>query len=133
MNVDANVWVSLFVRSDVFHPRCRLWIRAQLAGGVTLVIPSLAVAEVAGSVSRVRNSSHRGRRVARWLLESPAVDVITLHDALVHRAAQIAADYQIRGSDSIYVTVADEIGLPLVTLDQELQTRAAAIVNVIHP
>jgi predicted nucleic acid-binding protein len=133
MIVDANVWVSLFVRSDVFHPQCRLWVREQLASGIPLVIPSLAVAEVAGSVSRVQNSSHRGRRVARWLLESPAVDVVTLHDVRVHRAAEIAADYQIRGSDSVYVAVADELGLPLVTLDQELQARAAVIVNVIHP
>lgn len=133
MIVDANVWVSAVVRRDIFHQRSRLWIRSQSHSLGSMVVPSLAVVEVAGSVSRIQISPMRGQRVAQWMLRSPNVQVIPLTEALIERAVEVAAIRQIRGADAVYVAVADELGLPLVTWDGELQQRAASIVNVIQP
>lgn len=133
MIIDANVWVSAFIRYDTFHEVCRSWLRAQFARGRLLTVPMLGVAEVAGAVARIDNSTRRGLQIANWLLTSPRVRVISMHDELAGRAIGMAAGYQLRGADAIYVATAEELGLPLVTLDRELHERASSIVRVVRP
>ena len=133
MIVDANVWISAVVKRDRFYQRSRHWLRSQTGAHTTLLVPALAIVEVAGAVARVENSASRGRHVARWMLRSPNIEVIAMTEMLIERGAQIAADHQIRGSDAVYAAAAVELSVPLVTWDAELQRRAAALVNVIQP
>lgn len=61
------------------------------------------------------------------------IQIVSLHAALGRHAAWISATYRLRGADAMYVAVADDLGLPLVTWDRELLQRAASIVDVIEP
>lgn len=56
--VDASVWVSFFLESDAFHSRSRDLIRSLTqTPNETIRIPTLALVEVAGTISRVTGSS----------------------------------------------------------------------------
>jgi len=46
---------------------------------------------------------------------------------------RFAANLRLRGADALYVAVAARLGVPLVTFDQELASRAALAVDVITP
>ena len=48
-------------------------------------------------------------------------------------AAQLAARLQLCGADAVYVALARQLGLPLVTWDNEQRTRAATIIPVQTP
>lgn len=133
MIVDANVWVSAVVKHDTFHQRSRHWLRLQAGASVELYVPALAVVEVASAVARIQNSSSRGRHMAKWMQRSPNIEVLSMTDALIERAAEIAASHQIRGSDAVYVATAAGLSASLVTWDNELRERAASIVSVIQP
>jgi predicted nucleic acid-binding protein len=52
---------------------------------------------------------------------------------LVTEATNIAAHYGLRGADAIYVAVAKQVGIPLLTWDNEQLTRPAAIISAITP
>lgn len=52
---------------------------------------------------------------------------------LCARAGRIAAEYGIKGFDAVYVALAEQLGEPLVTFDQEQLTRASALISVIRP
>ena len=65
MDVDASVWVSGLVSEDTHHKATNAWLSQRLAGGDTLVIPSLALAEVAGAISRRTGLVAQERRSAR--------------------------------------------------------------------
>jgi predicted nucleic acid-binding protein len=54
------------------------------------------------------------------------IELLPVSLALAERAAMIAADYRIRGCGAIYVTIAEQLGEPLVTLDGQQLERAAA-------
>ena len=54
-------------------------------------------------------------------------------EELIEIAVYIAADHRIRGADAIYVAVALEQSVPLVTWDHELRQRAAPLIEVIQP
>ncbi len=133
MIVDANVWVSAFIREDVFHRRSRLWFRSMSESGVTTAVPSFGLVEVAGAIARIQNSPQRGLRVARWIAASPAIQIIPMQPVLVEKAIELASNYQLRGADAVYVAAAYELGVSLVTWDAEMLARALGIVDVVQP
>lgn len=58
------------------------------------------------------------------------VDASVLVSVLV---SELAIDLRLRGADAVYVAVADQLSLPLVSWDVEQRERAAARVEVIVP
>ena len=48
-------------------------------------------------------------------------------------AAAIAAQQFLRGADAVYVALAGQLRMPLVTWDKELLERAAAVVPTLTP
>jgi predicted nucleic acid-binding protein len=65
--------------------------------------------------------------------ELPWLRAVEIDESLGLFAAQVAADYRLRGADALYVAVAVRLRMPLVTLDNEQASRAAAAVEVIRP
>ncbi len=133
MIVDANIWIARALSADAHHVASRRWIDQQVAGSVQLFAPLFVLAEVAGAVARITGSSSEGRRVYRALEVMPVLRLVSADDAFFMEAAALAAELRLRGSDSVYVALARRLGLPLVTWDQEVSQRAAAIIAVLHP
>jgi predicted nucleic acid-binding protein len=59
--------------------------------------------------------------------------LIALSIPLAERAAQIAADQRFRGADAVYVAVAEEFAATLVTWDDDMLRRGAALVTTMTP
>lgn len=134
MVVDASVWVGYFVTDDVHHEVSRRWLRSQFADhDQQLHGPSLLLAEVAGAVSRRTQAKWLAQMIVREMLELPELELIRVDERLGLTAARLAGDLRLRGADACYVAVAHELGLPLVTWDDELYVRAAEAVSVLHP
>jgi predicted nucleic acid-binding protein len=93
----------------------------------------LPLAEVAGSASRELRDPIRGRIAATALRSFPHGTFVTIDGTLAEEAADIAADYALRGMDAIYVAVARQYGCTLVTLDAEIEQRVGSIVTVQTP
>lgn len=61
------------------------------------------------------------------------MQLLPLEQALVDEAASLAAQFGLKGMDSFYVAVAKQLGIPLVTFDQEQLTKPASIIRVVRP
>jgi predicted nucleic acid-binding protein len=133
MVIDASVWVSGFVPQDAHHVVTRAWLSQRLAGGDNLVIPSLALAEVSGAISRRTGVAALGHQSAEQVLNAPGLRVVALDAGLGAEAAKVAANLRLRGTDAVYVVVAHSMGIPLVTWDQELQVRSSSYIEVLEP
>ena len=132
--VDASVWVSRMVPGDVHHDRCQAWFEAQTAAGGLLVAPVLLLPEVAGAISRRTGRSSLAQRAVDVLQAlPPSLRLVSVDPTSARLAAQLAADYALRGADALYVTAAHQLGLPLVTLDSEQLDRSRAVVSTISP
>jgi len=131
--VDASVWVSRASNRDAAHERTTAWFDRQTAEGALYVAPVLMLAEVAGALARVTRDARVGRRVAERLARLPALRLVVIDGAVGERAAEIAADLRLRGADATYVAVAERLGLPLVTWDDEQRDRARALVSTLAP
>lgn len=59
--------------------------------------------------------------------------IVPMEPALMAEATNIAANLRLRGADSIYVAIAKQLNLPLLTWDNEQLTRAVSIIAAFHP
>jgi len=131
--VDASVWVSRLVASDVNHEASRTWLEKFAVGENQFVAPTLVLPEVSGSVARRAEDAKSGHDAVKLILHLPSLRLISLDRALSESAAQLAADHMLRGADSVYVAVAKQLNIPLVTLDEEQFKRASKIIKTIKP
>ena len=131
--VDASVWVSSLVPSDVHHVRCLAWFRAQASEGGALAAPALLLPEVAGAISRRTGKRGLALDIVARLLTSPNLRLEAVDEPMGALAARLAAEYALRGADAVYVATALRLGLPLVSLDQQQLAGAQAVVTVISP
>jgi predicted nucleic acid-binding protein len=128
--VDASVWVSRLVQIDVFHLSVKVWMQTQREQGITFLSPALLLPEVAGAISRRTGDKQLAMRSLDRLQNLPGLRLVELGQPIIEVASRIAAELGLRGADSIYVAVATQLNLPLVTLDADQRERAASIISI---
>lgn len=131
--LDANIFVRDANPYDVDHRVCQELLERLYITRNPIVVPTIVLAEVAGPISRTFRDPMRARVYAEGLAGLPIVTLVALDHALAREAAEMAADYGLRGMDSIYVAVAKRHNCLLVTLDHEPLQRASTVVTVLTP
>lgn len=131
--VDASVWVSSLLVNDRNHVSASNWINNHIAGNGLVVAPILIVVETGAAIARATQNPSLARNAISHLYTLPSVRLAALDQQLIADAADIAVMYIIKGADSIYVALAAQLSLPLVTFDQEQLTRPAGIITTMMP
>jgi predicted nucleic acid-binding protein len=131
--LDANIFIRDLDTREPNHAECHMLLDRLQFRARTIIVPVLVLAEVAGTISRTRRDPMAGRLAADLLRGSKNITFIPLDDALGQDAAEIAADYALRGMDAIYVAVARRHDCTLVSLDREQRERAAVLVTARTP
>ena len=130
---DASVWVSRFLVGDAFHEASRVWIENTVSEGSALICPTSMLAEVAGAVARRTGSTQLGYHVARQIRQVPALQLVSITPEVGDLAAGIASTYRLRGGDALYVAVAYQFQMPLVSWDDEQLLRVAGYIETVRP
>jgi predicted nucleic acid-binding protein len=86
--------------------------------------------QVAGAISRHTGDPPLADRAVQNLQALPGLRLIEITQTVVQAAAQLAASCSMRGADSIYVSVAQRLNIPLATLDLDQRTKAGKIVAI---
>lgn len=131
--LDTSVWMRAADPTDSHHADAQALLDILTAQTLPVYVPRLLLAELAGAVSRVSRDPMRGRLAAQALREMPIVQLVTLDDALLDSAADLAADYALRGADACFVAVAQRYTCTLVSLDREMRERGARVVRTATP
>lgn len=134
--IDASVWVSMLRPQDVNHQTARLWVGAYLSSGGLFVAPALFAVEIAASISRNTRNPADAHLAARQLYTGPMsarMHLVAMNETIIKEAINMAADFGIRGADATYVALAKQLGIPLVSFDQEQLNRSTNVITAIHP
>jgi len=128
--LDASLWVSRLVEQDEMHSVVKNWMDVQRDAGTLFISPVFLLAEVGGAITRRTGEPSLGKRAISALEDLPGLRLVGTDDELMHTAAKLAADLGLRGADSIYVAVAYQLDLPLVSLDLDQLQRAGTQVKL---
>lgn len=131
--LDANIFVRDANPYDPDYTICHTLLERLYTTPYPIIAPTILLAEIAGPISRAFRDPVRARLYAQNVAALPNITLIALDDTLAHLAAEIAADYALRGMDAIYVAVARRHGCTLITLDDEPKKRAGAIIPTRTP
>ena len=131
--LDASVWISSLLTTDVHHVRSDQWLVRTSTTGEQLLVPSIFLPEVAGAFMRRLGDRIAATAVLQKTLSSPALQIVPMDLAFATSAAQLALDLSLKGADAAYVALAVERNSPLVTWDRELISRAGAVARVVEP
>lgn len=123
MLVDASVWVARLLPDDVHHERCKSWMMEQVQAAERFAAPELLLAELGGAIARRTGSPQLAKQTLAVILRIPELRLLKLQGELVSTAAQLAAEYGLRGADAFYSAAAAQLTIPLVTLDVDQHER----------
>lgn len=130
--VDASVILSAILPDDPHHEASKAWLVALASSGNHFSSPAILLSEVAAPLGRVYNLPELAKGIVQTLMTAPFVKIVPISIPLANRAAAIAADYQIRGCDAVYVALAESLDESLVTLDKQQGERAKNVVAIIQ-
>lgn len=122
--IDASVIVARLRPDDSGHLQARRIMGELRRGGTRLRFPAIALAEVASAVARGTGRTELGLRALTRLQSGPDTVARSVDQALAERSAVLAATQLVRGCDAVYLAMAQDEGLPLLTFDREQQMRA---------
>jgi predicted nucleic acid-binding protein len=125
--IDASVFINAFNPAEIGHADSRQLLSQLRRQAAPLIIPSLALPEVAAAIRRGRGDEQLARRFANALSRLPHLMLVSLDTQLAHQASYVAAEHSLRGSDAVYAAVALQFGTTLITLDQEQHQRVATV------
>ncbi len=131
--VDASVCVALFHVGDPGHLGSRRWLAERQSEEEPIVSPAILLAEVAAALGRGLGDLDLAREAVRLLRGRNLVELFPVTESLAARAAEIATEQKIRGCDSIYVALARQLDMELVTLDAQQRERGATVVATRTP
>ncbi len=131
--VDASVFLNAFNPYEEGYEQSHRLLSDMQRQAIPVVVPSLALPEIAAAVVRARDDAELARRFVLCLSRLPHLTLVPLDSALAERAADVAAQHRLWGSDAVYAAVSLQYGSVLVTLDKEQQRRVANVIAAHRP
>lgn len=125
--VDASVIIAAINPSDPHHEVSKRWLDDLIRSGNHCSAPTILLSEVSAPLSRAYNQPELAQKVVQTLMEAPFIKLFPVSASLAQQAAVIAATYQIRGCDAIYVALAETLDEELITLDKQQSERAKSV------
>src|SRR5437588_2908256 len=131
--IDSNIFVSSLNPNDVIHAECYPLFEKLLNHEIEAVCPALVLVETTCALRRRTNSEVLARRIYKNLALLPAINWLDISLAVAERACLIGTATGLRGGDAIILQVAEQYGIPLVTKDREMKTKALSTILVFEP
>lgn len=131
--IDASVYVALVNAHESHHARCWNWFQQAREAQEQISAPLILLPEVAAALSRGTNNPMLASQVVQQIIKSNIINLAPVTSKLAERAAAIAADHQIRGCDAVYVALAEQLDVYLMTLDKQQFERGGNVVRTRQP
>ena len=131
--VDASVWVAMFWPDDPRYAASRAWIERQGNAEEEILIPTLAMPEVAGPIRRRTGDHLLALRAVNAMLDLPGVTVTPITEELGKLSGELAAVLALRGGDAVYAALAFMESVPLISWDMEHLERCSSHVATRTP
>ncbi len=131
--VDASVFLNALNQHEEGHADSFRFLSRVRKLAIPIIVPTLLFPELAAGIARALNDFALASAFVTDLRNLSHLVPVDLDMRLAIQAADIAAMQRIKGSDSVYVAVAQRFGATLVTRDRQQLERANSIVPVLHP
>ena len=131
--IDTSVFISALSETEEDHDVSRAFFQALVGKPVIVILPALIYPEVCGAVSRLSQNPALASDSLRALDLLPNLNVIPLDEHLARKAAVVAREGGMKGSDAVFVAVAETFDSVLISLDRQQRLRSPSAVRALTP
>ena len=131
--IDASVIISGARGGEPYSNRSREFLNGVREEQQRVFLPEIAVPEVASGLMRGTKDAIFTKSFIESLRALPNFVFVAIDSRLADRAAHIAISTELRSADAIYVALAAEYNLTLVSLDRDQLKKGKHIVTTIEP
>jgi predicted nucleic acid-binding protein len=124
--IDASVHVADARLHEPHHVEARALLARVAVENLSVFMPEIVLAEIAAAISRGTDQIALAQRLVGALRRVPQFVFVPIEHSLGDLAAKIAAQYQIRGCDAVYIALAEQRNAILITLDHQQRERVPA-------
>ncbi len=124
---------AVFDNKDKFHITSFKFIDHIIQANIKIIMPNLALVELAGAISRKGNPLDDLVEYLDLLKAQRNFQFMTLNTKLCDLASDIAMQLKIKGSDSVYVAIAYRYNLKLITNDAQQMECGKKIISASTP
>jgi predicted nucleic acid-binding protein len=121
--VDASVLIADLQPLEPHHAEARGALALLSRNNVRVYCPTIVLSEIAAGIRRATGHVHLAEQAFADTRQRDRFYFVAVDDSLIDRAAVIAARQQVRGCDAIYIALAEDLGAPLITLDDQQKVR----------
>ncbi len=133
MVTDASFWVAVFVENDAHYSEATEFLKRALELQQPFHAPALALAEVGGAIARKTGDKEAAVIAVEYLDSQPWFAIHQGSEEMSRGAAKIAIGCMLRGADATYAALAQNLGVPLITLDKEIYQRGSVVARILMP
>lgn len=131
--VDASVMVSAARGGERHSAASAHFLSRVKAENLKVFLPELAVPEIASGLMRATKNAPFVRAFTGGVRNVPNFSFVALDSNLSNLAVTVIAETGLRGADAVYVALALDYGLTLITLDNEQLKKGQKLVAVRTP
>ena len=131
--IDTSAWISATLPGDQHFPNTQPWLAHIRSSRTRFYVPAHFPAEVSGVLSRVRTEDRLLREAVEQIESSEqfVINPISIRQGLF--AAEIARSARVRGSDAIFIALANELDVPMITWDRQQRERGVIFCRTMTP
>jgi predicted nucleic acid-binding protein len=118
---------------DTYAPQSKQFFATVAREGQKLFLPEIVLPEIASGLMRATANESLTRDFIDALRGLPNVSLVPVDRKLSMRAVNVILATSLKSADALYVALAFEYSLPLITLDQEQLRRGGKLVVTREP
>jgi len=131
--LDASVILSAARGSEINSGRSRAFLEFIRREEAKVFLPEIVIPEIASGLVRATKSGVFGDKFVTALRAIPNFSFVPVDSSISNLAVQVIQKTALRSADAIYVALALDYGLTLVTLDKEQLNKGKKLIAVREP
>ena len=131
--IDASVIISALRPQEPYSERSRAFLDRTRGNQLKVFLPEIALAEIASGLYRATRNADFVSEVISSLRSTPAFYFVAVDSKIVSQAVNVILKTGLRSLGALYIALAIEYNLVLITLDKEQASKGGQLIHIEPP
>ena len=131
--IDASVILSAIRPKELFSDKSQAFLNSLKKDELKVFCPEIIIPEIASGLFRATKNAQASYDFSLAMRDLPNFSFVAVDARLADLAVWIIAETGLRGADAIYVALAYDYQLELITLDKEQLQKGKKIIKTRMP
>lgn len=131
--IDVSVIISALRPQEPYSENSRAFLDRARENQSKIFLPEIALTEIASGLYRATKNANFISEIISSLRSTPAFYFVAVDSKIVNQAVNVILKTGLRSLDALYIALAIEYNLVLITLDKEQASKGGRLIRIETP